>query len=95
MIKCIDIVFQEYILYAEYRNLRELQRMVHNAHRHLPRGRSQLVQVLAAAGDVIRISDVAKTLSLSGVEAAKRLARWKEQGLAEPCRTRFLCARLN
>jgi predicted transcriptional regulator of viral defense system len=54
--------------------------MNYNNRRQLPRGRSQLVQVLAAAGDVIRIADVAKSLSLSNVGAAKRLARWKEQG---------------
>jgi Transcriptional regulator, AbiEi antitoxin len=46
----------------------------------LPQGRVQLVQVLAASGDVIHISDVAKVLSISRVEAAKRLARWREQG---------------
>lgn len=48
--------------------------------RRLPEGRSQLVQVLAAAGDVIRISDVARTLGMNRVAAAKRLARWAEQG---------------
>jgi predicted transcriptional regulator of viral defense system len=47
---------------------------------NLPRGRAQLVQVLAASGDVVRVSDVAKTLRLSRIEAAKRLARWTEQG---------------
>ena len=46
----------------------------------LPQGRSQLVHVLAASGDVIHISDVTKALSISRIEAAKRLARWKEQG---------------
>lgn len=46
----------------------------------LPQGRSQLVHVLAASGDVIHISDVTKALSISRTEAAKRLARWKEQG---------------
>jgi predicted transcriptional regulator of viral defense system len=46
----------------------------------LPRGRAQLRQVLAASGDVVHIADVAKTLSISRVEAAKRLARWREQG---------------
>jgi predicted transcriptional regulator of viral defense system len=46
----------------------------------LPLGRAQLQQVLAASGDVIHISDVAKALSVSRVEAAKRLARWREQG---------------
>jgi predicted transcriptional regulator of viral defense system len=46
----------------------------------LPHGRTQLVQVLAAAGDVIHISDVAETLAVSRTDAAKRLARWREQG---------------
>jgi predicted transcriptional regulator of viral defense system len=48
--------------------------------RLLPHGRAQLQQVLAASGDVIHISDVTKTLALSRTEAAKRLARWREQG---------------
>jgi predicted transcriptional regulator of viral defense system len=47
---------------------------------HLPRGRAQLREVLAASGDVIHISDVTKALALSRTEAAKRLARWREQG---------------
>lgn len=47
---------------------------------HLPRGRAQLGRVLAASGDVIHISDVVKTLALSRTDAAKRLARWREQG---------------
>jgi predicted transcriptional regulator of viral defense system len=46
----------------------------------LPQGRAQLLRVLAASGDVIHISDVAEALSFSRVEAAKRLARWREQG---------------
>src|SRR6185312_8488178 len=46
----------------------------------LPKGRAQLSQVLAASGDVIHIADVEKTLSVSRVEAAKRLSRWREQG---------------
>src|SRR6266446_9206588 len=46
----------------------------------LPHGRAQLQQVLAASRNVIHISDVAKALSVSRVEAAKRLARWREQG---------------
>lgn len=46
----------------------------------LPQGRAHLLRVLAAAGDVIHISDVTKALSVSRVEAAKRLARWREQG---------------
>jgi predicted transcriptional regulator of viral defense system len=46
----------------------------------LPLGRAQLVQVLAASGDVIHITDVSKALELSRTDAAKRLARWVEQG---------------
>lgn len=46
----------------------------------LPRGRAQLQRVLAASGDVIRIADVIKALAISRTEAAKRLARWREQG---------------
>lgn len=46
----------------------------------LPQGRAQLVRVLGNAGDVVRIVDVAGTLDLSRTDAAKRLARWTEQG---------------
>lgn len=46
----------------------------------LPKGRAQLIQVLSASGDVIHISDVAKALAISRIDAAKRLARWREQG---------------
>ena len=46
----------------------------------LPQGRAQLVQVLAASGDVIHISDVTRALAISRIDAAKRLARWREQG---------------
>lgn len=56
----------------------ELTHMAETA--RLPQGRSQLVQVLAASGDVIHITDVAKALDISRTDAAKRLARWREQG---------------
>ena len=46
----------------------------------LPRGRAQLVRVLATAGDVIRIDDVAHTLELDRTLAAQRLSRWMQQG---------------
>ena len=46
----------------------------------LPHGRAQLQRVLATSGDVIHIADVTKELAVSRVEAAKRLARWREQG---------------
>jgi predicted transcriptional regulator of viral defense system len=54
--------------------------MEKSAPSRLPRGRAQLLRVLAASGDVIHISNVAEALSLSRVDAAKRLARWREQG---------------
>jgi predicted transcriptional regulator of viral defense system len=47
---------------------------------HLPKGRLQLAQVLTAAGDVIRITDVQQALQLDRDEAAKRLSRWQTQG---------------
>src|SRR5271155_3046977 len=46
----------------------------------LPRGRAQLVRVLAASGDVVLVSDATSALRLSRVDAAKRLARWADQG---------------
>ena len=46
----------------------------------IPLGRAQLIKVLGASGDVIHISDVATALAISRTDAAKRLARWREQG---------------
>src|ERR1700735_1179401 len=46
----------------------------------IPAGRAQLIKVLGASGDVVHISDVATTLAISRTDAAKRLARWREQG---------------
>lgn len=46
----------------------------------LPQGRAQLVRVLSAAGDVIRIDDVVTALQMDRTAAAQRLARWAEQG---------------
>lgn len=46
----------------------------------VPQGRAQLIKVLAASGDVVHISDVATALAISRTDAAKRLARWREQG---------------
>jgi predicted transcriptional regulator of viral defense system len=48
--------------------------------RRLPQGRAQLVRVLAAAGDVIRVDDVAGALDLDRIAAAQRLSRWMQQG---------------
>jgi predicted transcriptional regulator of viral defense system len=56
------------------------ERQMEQTELRLPRGRIQLQQVLAASGDVIHISDVTKALSVSRTKAAKRLARWREQG---------------
>jgi predicted transcriptional regulator of viral defense system len=65
---------------AEFLDFCEIMR-TNEAHTHrLPEGRSQLVRALAASGDVISISDVARALAVSRVVAAKRLARWVEQG---------------
>lgn len=46
----------------------------------VPKGRTQLMKVLGASGDVVHISDVAQALAVSRTDAAKRLARWREQG---------------
>jgi predicted transcriptional regulator of viral defense system len=54
--------------------------MIYTSPSRLPQGRAQLLKVLSAAGDVIHIDDVANALSVSRVEAAKRLSRWREQG---------------
>jgi predicted transcriptional regulator of viral defense system len=46
----------------------------------LPEGRAQLIRVLSAAGDVIRIDDVVSVLQIDRTAAAQRLSRWTEQG---------------
>ena len=46
----------------------------------LPKGRVQLIRVLSATGDVIRVDDVASALQLDRTAAAQRLSRWTEQG---------------
>src|SRR6185437_14303107 len=69
-----------HILYAEFRYFREVRHMNQIRSPRLPRGRDQLRQVLAASGDVIHVADVARVLAISRTEAAKRLARWREQG---------------
>lgn len=67
-----------YSIYAIIHTYCEFQHMPETP--HLPQGRAQLIQVLATSGDVIHISDVTRVLALSRIDAAKRLARWKEQG---------------
>src|ERR1700737_3334989 len=68
----------EYTMCAVIHNYCEFSHMPDAS--RLPQGRGQLVKVLAASGDVIHISDVAKALAISRTDAAKRLARWREQG---------------
>ena len=46
----------------------------------LPTGRRKLVAVIRAAGDVIKIDDVVRTLSVGRTEASKLLSRWVRQG---------------
>ena len=46
----------------------------------LPRGRQQLTKLVRSAGDVIYLDDAQSSLGLSRTDAAKRLARWVEQG---------------
>lgn len=47
---------------------------------HIPRGRRQLASVLQASGDIVRIGDVARTLSVQRSQASKLLSRWTKQG---------------
>jgi predicted transcriptional regulator of viral defense system len=76
----VEFLGKNYIVYAIILDLCELLPMEKNRTFRLPRGRVQLRQVLAASGDVIHIADVTKTLTVSRTKAAKRLARWREQG---------------
>ena len=46
----------------------------------LPNSRRRLVSVIRAAGDVIKIDDVVRTLSIGRLEASKLLSRWARQG---------------
>ena len=69
-----------YNIHVEIHPYCELLHMSPASSLRLPQGRSQLVRVLAASGDVIHISDVTKALGISRTDAAKRLARWREQG---------------
>lgn len=46
----------------------------------IPEGRQQLAQLVASAGDVIKVDDAVRALGLSRTKAAKTLARWTGQG---------------
>jgi predicted transcriptional regulator of viral defense system len=74
------LVLVLYILPAKIHDFRGNKQMDGRDLTGLPRGRAQLRQVLAKSGDVVRIADVTKALAVSRIVAAKRLARWREQG---------------
>lgn len=64
--------------------------------RTLPDSRRRLVSVIQTAGDVIRVEDAARTLSLNRTEAAKLLSRWARQGwLRRVARGRYIAATLD
>ena len=46
----------------------------------LPAGRARLATIIQAAGDVVRIEDVAKALDVPRAQASKLLSRWTDQG---------------
>src|SRR5437764_931266 len=46
----------------------------------LPKGRSQLSQVVRQAGEVVSVSDVSAILEIKRLAASKLLARWNSQG---------------
>lgn len=46
----------------------------------IPEGRQKLAQLVAQAGDVIKVKDAARLLGLDRTETAKTLARWTSQG---------------
>ena len=72
-IHCLNKSFERYTIYAIIHVYCELRQM------KVPQGRAQLIKVLAASGDVVHISDVTQALGVSRTDAAKRLARWREQ----------------
>ena len=61
----------------------------------VPQGRALLIKVLAASGDVVHISDVATALAISRTDAAKRLARWREQGWLSRVGAGAVCPRFD
>ncbi len=51
-----------------------------HTHATTPAGRQRLAELIAKAGDVIRVLDAARILSVDRTMAAKTLARWTHQG---------------
>ena len=49
-------------------------------HSHIPKGRRELVKLVRETSDIIKVGDAARILDLSKLAAAKKLARWTEQG---------------
>lgn len=55
----------------------------------LPKGRTQLSQVLRGAGEVVSVDDVTDILQIERQAASKLLARWNEQGWLKRLRRGF------
>ena len=55
----------------------------------MPKGRTQLSQVLRGAGEVVSVDDVSGILSIERQAAAKLLARWNDQGWIRRLRRGF------
>jgi predicted transcriptional regulator of viral defense system len=55
----------------------------------MPKGRSQLSQVLRGAGDVVSVDDVSDILRIERQAASKLLARWNGQGWVRRLRRGF------
>lgn len=53
---------------------------MHDTSTSIPKGRQQLANLIATAGDVIRIDRAADILGLNRTSTAKTLARWTSQG---------------
>ena len=55
----------------------------------IPKGRQHLAQLVANAGDVIKVDDAVRILDLDRTAAAKILARWTDQGWLRRVRRGF------
>ncbi len=55
----------------------------------MPKGRTQLSQVLRGAGEIVSVDDVSRILEIERQAAAKLLARWNDQGWIRRLRRGF------
>ena len=55
----------------------------------MPKGRTQLSQVLRGAGEVVSVDDVSGILNIERQAASKLLARWNGQGWVRRLRRGF------